>query len=168
MTGLPPGTENYRNTAPALARNAQGNPYLAQRQAPGMRPSLPPGPSQSSSMHSSRMRSASSPDIHPNVQSSRKYMSGEGVPNVPPIPSYVTKQMSGPNRSQNGSPQNMPIRTTTPTQYAPQYSNRPADARTQLHLRPVIWPRSEKAWPCTFAIGWATLVSNSCSNATRD
>ena len=64
------------------------------------------------------MRSASSPDIHPHVQSSRKYTSDENVPNVPPIPSYVTKQMSAPNRSQNNSPnQPMPIRSATPQGY---------------------------------------------------
>ena len=125
VTGLPPGVENYRNTAPAMARNAQGNPYLS-RQGPGSRPSLPPNAVQSAQMN--RMRSASSPDIHPNVQASRKYTSGEGIPNVPPIPSYVTQKMPGPNRSQNNSPSNggpMPIRTTTPTQYAPQHGARP-------------------------------------------
>ncbi len=125
MTGLPPGVENYRNTAPAMPRNVQGNPYLA-RQAPGQRPSLPPNAAQSA--HMNRMRSASSPDIHPNVQSSRKYTSGEGIPNVPPIPSYVTNQMPGPNRSQNNSPNNggpFPIRTTTPMQYAAYPGPRP-------------------------------------------
>lgn len=128
ITGLPPGAENYRNTAPALARNAQsGNPYLAHRN-PGMRPSLPPGVPQSANVQNNRMRSASSPDIHPNVQQNRKYMSGENVPNVPPIPSYVTKQMPGPNRSQNNSPSSngqVPIRTTTPTSYAPPPGARP-------------------------------------------
>ena len=126
MNGLPPGVESYRNTAPALARNAQsGNPYLSQRQG-GSRPSLPPNAAQSAQMN--RMRSASSPDIHPNVQSSRKYTSGEGIPNVPPIPSYVTNKMPGPNRSQNNSPSNtmLPIRQTTPTQYAQHPGQRPS------------------------------------------
>lgn len=108
----------YRNTAPALARNTpSGNPYMQQR-GPNGRPSLPPGP-QSSSMQA-RMRSASSPDIHPHVQNGRKYMSGENVPTVPPIPNYA-KQMAPPNRSQNNSPNGiiggpMPVRSQTPQQ----------------------------------------------------
>ena len=103
--------DSYRNTAPALARNANNsNPYMQQRGPP--RPGMSPGPHSAQSMQA-RMRSASSPDIHPNVQSSRKYMSGEGIPNVPPIPSYA-KQMGQPNRSQNNSPNGvntpMPLR----------------------------------------------------------
>jgi cell division control protein 24 len=107
--------QSYRNTAPALARNAQGgNPYMQPR-VPNGRPSLPAGP-QSASMQA-RMRSASSPDIHPHVQNNRKYMSGDNVPTVPPIPNYA-KQMAPPNRSQNNSPSSiggpMPVRTQTP------------------------------------------------------
>ncbi|KPI39179.1 Rho guanine nucleotide exchange factor scd1 [Cyphellophora attinorum] len=103
--------DSYRNTAPALARNApNGNPYM-QQQRGQPRPGMPTG-TQSSQM-TARMRSASSPDIHPNVQASRKYVSGDGVPNVPPIPSYA-KQMAPPSRSQNNSPSGvngpMPLR----------------------------------------------------------
>lgn len=111
--------DSYRNTAPALARNApNGNPYMQQRGP--QRPGLPPGPQSAQSIQA-RMRSASSPDIHPNVQQSRKYMSGSDVPNVPPIPSYA-KQMAAPNRSQNNSPNGingpMPLRTQPPQGYS--------------------------------------------------
>lgn len=96
--------ESYRNTAPAMARNhngqSNGNPYLVNGRSRGP----PPGPG----MPPPRMRSASSPDVHPMVQQSRKYVSGEHVPNVPPIPAHVAKQMAPPNRSQNNSPNNAP------------------------------------------------------------
>jgi cell division control protein 24 len=126
MNGYPRMEDtSYRNTAPALARTSQnGNPYMQQR-TPNGRPSLPPGPQ--SSMQA-RMRSASSPDIHPQVQNSRKYMSGENVPSVPPIPSYA-RQMAPPNRSQNNSPNGagigMPIRTSTPQGYGMPAGHRP-------------------------------------------
>lgn len=101
---------NYRNTAPAMGRDhRQGNPYLQQNSRNPARPSLPPG-----SVHSannvamSRMRSASSPDIHPQVQQNRKY--GESIPAVPSLPSYVSKQMPPPNRSHSNSPNNLPLR----------------------------------------------------------
>ncbi|RMD43789.1 hypothetical protein DV735_g1385, partial [Chaetothyriales sp. CBS 134920] len=99
---------SYRNTAPALARHAPGgNPYMASRMYPASRPSLPPGPNQP---YSNRMRSASSPDIHPHNSGGRKYTSSENVPNVPPIPAFA-KQISGPSRSQSNSPnQGLPNR----------------------------------------------------------
>lgn len=119
--------DSYRNTAPALARNAQnGNPYMQQQQRGSARPGMPQSATSTQSMQA-RMRSASSPDIHPNVQQSRKYMSGENVPTVPPIPSYA-KQMAPPNRSQNNSPSGingpMPLR---PSQqgYGPPPASRP-------------------------------------------
>lgn len=95
---------NYRNTAPAMGRDSpRGHPYMSNGRHP-QRPSLPPG-----SVHSAnaintvnRMRSASSPDIHPHVQQNRKY--GENIPAVPSIPSYVSKQIQPVNRSQNTSP----------------------------------------------------------------
>lgn len=104
--------ESHRNTAPAMARNPNGqpggNPYLVNGRA---RP--PPGPG----MPPPRMRSASSPDVNPMIQQSRKYMSGEHVPNVPPIPAHVAKQMAPPSRSQNNSPNNAPpSRGNTPHQ----------------------------------------------------
>ncbi|RMZ87103.1 hypothetical protein DV736_g5675, partial [Chaetothyriales sp. CBS 134916] len=106
---------SYRNTAPAMARNAPGgNPYIAQRMYPASRPSLPTGSGQP---YSNRMRSASSPDIHPHPPGSRKYTSSENVPNVPPIPAFA-KQIAAPSRSQNNSPnQNIPLRTHPPPSY---------------------------------------------------
>ena len=96
--------ESHRNTAPAMARNpnghSNGNPYLANGRSRGQ----PPG----SSTQTPRMRSASSPDVHPMVQQSRKYTSTEHVPNVPPIPAHMAKQMAPPSRSQNNSPSNAP------------------------------------------------------------
>jgi len=101
---------NYRNTAPAMGRNdPRANPYGMTGSRHPQRPSLPPG-----SVHSAnnvamnRMRSASSPDIHPQVQQNRKY--GENIPAVPSIPSHMSKQMQPPSRSQNSSPNNLPLR----------------------------------------------------------
>ncbi|KAG9780834.1 hypothetical protein KCU88_g3622, partial [Aureobasidium melanogenum] len=105
--------ESYRNTAPAMARNTNGhtsgNPYLMNGRSRG--PSAGPG------MPPPRMRSASSPDVHPMVQQSRKYVSGEHAPTVPPIPAHVAKQMGPPPRSHNNSPNNgPPSRGGTPLQ----------------------------------------------------
>lgn len=105
--------ESHRNTAPAMARNpngqSSGNPYLPNGRNRGQS-SGPP-------MQAPRMRSASSPDVHPMVQQSRKYTSTEHVPNVPPIPAHVAKQMAAPSRSQNSSPSNAPpSRGSTPHQ----------------------------------------------------
>lgn len=114
--------ESYRNTAPAVARNANGqpggNPYLTNGRSRG--PSQPPG------MPAPRMRSASSPDVHPLVQQSRKYVSGEHAPSVPPIPAHVAKQMAPPSRSHNNSPNNgPPSRGGTPQQYGLPQGPRP-------------------------------------------
>ncbi|ETI20679.1 hypothetical protein G647_07021 [Cladophialophora carrionii CBS 160.54] len=105
--------ESHRNTAPAMARNpngqSNGNPYLANGRSRG--PSSGPG------MQAPRMRSASSPDVHPMIQQSRKYTSSENVPNVPPIPAHMAKQMVPPSRSQSNSPNNgPPSRGGTPHQ----------------------------------------------------
>ncbi|KAK7892264.1 Guanine nucleotide exchange factor for Cdc42p [Exophiala xenobiotica] len=109
--------DSYRNTAPALARNANGhangNPYLVngRNRGPSQGPGMPPP----------RMRSASSPDVHPMVQQSRKYVSGEHAPSVPPIPAHMAKQMAPPSRSQNNSPNNgPPSRGGTPQYGLPQ------------------------------------------------
>lgn len=112
--GLYRPEESHRNTAPAMARgpNGQmtGNPYLSN----GVRPRGPPS---AGGMGPPRMRSASSPDVHPIVQQGRKYVSGEHAPSVPPIPAHMAKQMGGPNRSQNNSPiNNPPSRGSTPHQ----------------------------------------------------
>jgi cell division control protein 24 len=105
--------ESHRNTAPAMARNPNGqsggNPYLGngRTRGPPQAPGMP------------RMRSASSPDVHPLVQQSRKYVSGEHVPTVPPIPAHMAKQMAPPSRSQNNSPSNgPPSRGSTPHQHS--------------------------------------------------
>lgn len=99
---------NYRNTAPAMGRdNPRGNPYLQNGRHP-QRPSLPPGHS-ANNVSMSRMRSASSPDIHPQIQQNRKY--AENIPAVPSIPTHVSKQMQQvPSRSQSNSPNNLPLR----------------------------------------------------------
>ena len=108
--------ESYRNTAPAMARNITaggGNPYLANGRMQNARPALPPGSIQSANQVPTvnRNRSASSPDPNPNIQHSRKYTQGENVPNVPPIPAHVQKQMAAPSRSHNSSPSSgLPIR----------------------------------------------------------
>lgn len=113
--------ESHRNTAPAMARNPNGqptgNPYLTNGRSRG--------PPSASGMGPPRMRSASSPDVQPIIQG-RKYVSGEHAPSVPPIPAHV-KQMSGPNRSQNNSPINRPpSRGGTPHQvYGLPTSQRP-------------------------------------------
>ncbi|EXJ68659.1 uncharacterized protein A1O5_08453 [Cladophialophora psammophila CBS 110553] len=105
--------ESHRNTAPAMARNpngqTSGNPYLANGRSRGQ--SSGPG------MGVPRMRSASSPDVHPMVQQGRKYTAAEHVPNVPPIPAHMAKQMAPPSRSQSNSPNNAPpSRGSTPHQ----------------------------------------------------
>jgi cell division control protein 24 len=98
-----------------------GNPYLTNGRGPNMRPSLPPSgtvqSAQQLGMTINRMRSASSPDIHPNAPQNRRYANGQGLPNgenvptVPPIPPHVAKQMVPVNRSQNDSPvSSLPIR----------------------------------------------------------
>ena len=98
-----------------------GNPYLANGRGPSMRPSLPPSgtvqSAQQLGMTINRARSASSPDIHQNGPQNRRYANsqstpnGEHVPNVPPIPPHVAKQMAPINRSQNNSPVNaLPLR----------------------------------------------------------
>ena len=107
--------DSYRNTAPAMARNIAangGNPYMVNGRPHNTRPSLPPGSVQSANaIPTSRNRSASSPDPNPNFQQNRKYMSGENVPNVPPIPAHVAKQMAPPTRVQSNSPNSvLPLR----------------------------------------------------------
>lgn len=115
ITPVTSNEQKYRNTAPAMGRDhPRGNPYLPNGRHPqNQRPSLPPGSVHSANNISmSRMRSASSPDIHPQVQQNRKY--GEKIPAVPTLPSYVSKQMPPPNRSQNNSPNHLPHRSQPP------------------------------------------------------
>lgn len=99
-------TENhYRNTAPAMGRdNPRGNPYLQNGRG---RPSMPHNMVQSAN-NVNRMRSASSPDVHPQIQRDRKYTNGDHIPAVPSIPAYMSKQMALPGRNQTNSPNNAP------------------------------------------------------------
>jgi cell division control protein 24 len=115
--------ESHRNTAPAMARrpdgHTSGNPYMANGRHRGQNSTggMQPAP---------RMRSASSPDVHPMVQQKRSYTSSEHVPSVPPIPAHMTKQMAAPSRSQNNSPNNgPPSRGSTPAQYGLPQGPRP-------------------------------------------
>jgi cell division control protein 24 len=142
------GEEPNRNTAPAMSRNMtvsamSGNPYLANGRGPNMRPSLPPSgtvqSAQQLGMTINRMRSASSPDIHQNGPQNRRYANGQGisngdsVPNVPPIPPHVAKQMAPINRSQNNSPVNaMPIRNGAAASTGQQPYGLPAGPRPNL------------------------------------
>ena len=142
------GEEPNRNTAPAMSRNMTvsamgGNPYLANGRGPNMRPSLPPSgtvqSAQQLGMTINRMRSASSPDIHQNGPQNRRYANGQGmsngenVPNVPPIPPHVAKQMAPINRSQNNSPVNaMPIRNGAAVPTGQQAYGLPAGPRPNL------------------------------------
>lgn len=140
VNNWPHPEESNRNTAPAMSRSmsrdpSQGNPYLVNGR--NTRPSLPPHPNgqqvPASAMNSNRMRSASSPDIHQNLPSNRRYpngqpmASGEYVPNVPPIPPHVAGRVVPVNRSQNNSPTNgvpLSIRTASPA------------APSQYHMAP--------------------------------
>ena len=120
-----------------------------------MRPSLPVMPpsqaaqaAQQLAMAQSRMRSASTPNIHDptvahgNGTGARRYANGqlqpsiENVP-VPPIPSHMTHMRAGPNRSQNNSPTNgMP-----PTRSATQSPMFPRD-RSMQHAEPNLYTQA--------------------------
>lgn len=124
VNGWSYGEEAYRNTAPAMSRNMSGgggNPYLVHGRGNGLKQSLgSTGTTQTAlqlGMSINRMRSASSPDIHPNT--SRRYANGQITPNgdqvptVPPIPTHVAGRVIPVNRSQSNSPANAPVRTHT-------------------------------------------------------
>ena len=143
--GWPQPEENNRNTAPAMSRHMSreapnGNPYLVNGR--GQRPSLLPNATLSNSQQSnSRMRSASSPDIQPNLPQNRRYPNGQGMPNgehvptVPPIPSHVAGRVAPINRTQTGSPTNgvpLSIRTASPAA-PPQYGLPPRPGLTSYH-----------------------------------
>ena len=124
----PYGDEPHRNTAPAAPRNlanSAGSGYAPNGRAPNLRPSMPPAgtvqSAQQLGMTLNRMRSASSPDIPPNMQQNGRYArgmpNGDNVPNVPPIPSHVAGRVVPVNRSQNNSPASaLPLRNGTPVQ----------------------------------------------------
>ncbi|KAI1957242.1 Guanine nucleotide exchange factor for Cdc42p [Ophidiomyces ophidiicola] len=109
--------ESNRYTAPAMPRAGSrdgptSSPYYSNPPRGTQRPSLPPFSSQNSQHPAqSRMRSASSPDIHNHnlSESARRYMNGhtmqtvDNVP-VPPIPANLANMRAPVNRSQNNSP----------------------------------------------------------------
>lgn len=127
-----PGDEN-RFTAPAMGRQPSRdgltptNGYHVNTRA-NQRPSLPAMTASQSAqqlaMTQSRMRSASSPDIHnnPHIVGGRRYPNGQlqasidNVP-VPPIPAHMTQMKLPVNRSHSNSPNNgsngMPTRSAT-------------------------------------------------------
>lgn len=65
-----------------------------------------------------RMRSASSPDVHPQIQRDRKHTNGDHIPAVPSIPAYMSKQMALSGRNQTNSPSNGSQRTGMPTHHS--------------------------------------------------
>ena len=125
-----PHEENKHRTAPAMGRApsregpAPPNSYVVNGRTV-TRPSLPVlAPSQNPQQHliqQSRLRSASTPDIHnPNTPGGRRpgtsqlQTQAENVP-IPPIPSYMVQGRAPLNRSQTSSPvdSQMPIRSAT-------------------------------------------------------
>ncbi|KAI9838294.1 MAG: hypothetical protein M1819_005562 [Sarea resinae] len=126
--GWPGGDEQNRFTAPAMGRTVsrEGQPGANGRSA--QRPSLPAMTASQNghqvSMSQSRLRSASSPDIHnPMGPGGRRLANGHGhqppVPDVPvpPFPPHMAHMMYPINRSQTNSPSNgqngIPIRSAT-------------------------------------------------------
>ncbi|KAI9875840.1 MAG: hypothetical protein M1830_007911 [Pleopsidium flavum] len=128
-----PGDDN-RFTAPAMGgQPSRDGPTPTNGYYVGMRtnqrPSLPAMTASQSAqqlaMTQSRMRSASSPDIHnnPNLSGARRYPNGQLQPPidnipVPPIPAHMTQMRTPVNRSQNSSPSNGP--NSIPTRAATQ------------------------------------------------
>lgn len=120
--------DGKHRTAPAMARapSRDGNRPLNGYTLEGrtvLRPSLPvmAGPQtahQQLTMTQSRLRSASTPDIHANGGRPR-YANGQLQPPVdvpvPPIPSHMAQHRAPVNRSQTSSPTNgnLPIRSNT-------------------------------------------------------
>lgn len=135
------GEDSNRYTAPAMPRatsrdGTSASPYFNNGRS-AQRPSLPPLSSsqnaQSNGSSQSRMRSASSPDIHHNFPESRRFMNGHTMQNVdnvpvPPIPAHMTGMRVPINRSQNSSPigTTLPIRAATqPPGISQQYQHGP-------------------------------------------
>ncbi|KAI9792853.1 MAG: hypothetical protein M1833_001012 [Piccolia ochrophora] len=126
-----PGEEHNRYTAPAYggsqSRDAHGGNSMYHTDArSNSRPSLPPMAlqnQQQAAMAQSRMRSASSPDIHNHVPPGRRVPNGQSgappVPEVPlpPFPSHMNHIKNLPSRSHNNSPTSapngVPIRAAT-------------------------------------------------------
>ncbi|KAI9700073.1 MAG: hypothetical protein M1836_002607 [Candelina mexicana] len=103
-----------RFTAPAMGRTASREGHHTNGRI-AQRPSLPAG-----AQGSSRLRSASSPDIHNPLGPGRRHPHIQNQPPVPDMPAHIPThvQHRGPiNRSQNNSPTNaansLPVRVAT-------------------------------------------------------
>ncbi len=145
---LEEGPPPSRFTAPAMGRTTSREGH--QTNGRGMqRPSLP---ANAGAQGSSRLRSASSPDIHNPLGQSRRHPHVQNQPPVPDMPAHIPAhvQHRGPiNRSQNNSPTNnsngLPVRVATQspglqrdrlhhannsTQHAHHYANDSVPVRT--------------------------------------
>ena len=116
--------DNKHRTAPAMARvpSRDGTgPFNGYTINGRTRPSLPVMGVSQTSQHAanmqSRLRSASTPDIHNSTAAAaRRYANGqENVP-VPPIPQHVAQMRAPVNRSQTSSPSINPLPTRNATQ----------------------------------------------------
>ena len=116
--------DNKHRTAPAMARvpSRDGTGPLNGYTMNGRtRPSLPIMAVSQNSQHSanmqSRLRSASTPDIHnSNAAAARRYANGqENIP-VPPIPQHVAQMRIPVSRSQTSSPATNPLPSRTATE----------------------------------------------------
>ena len=121
--------DGKHRTAPAMARapSRDGTRPMNGYTLDGrtvLRPSLPvmAGPQtahQQLTMAQSRLRSASTPDIHANNGGRPRYANGQLQPPVdvpvPPIPSHMAQHRAPVNRSQTNSPTNgnLPTRSNT-------------------------------------------------------
>ncbi|EEP80422.1 conserved hypothetical protein [Uncinocarpus reesii 1704] len=139
--------DNNRYTAPAMPRAGSrdgptSSPYYSNPPRVAQRPSLPPLSQNSQNPAQSRMRSASSPDIHNHnlADSTRRYMNGhtmqtvDNVP-VPPIPANIALMRAPINRSQSSSPGSMPPpQSLRPGFSEPQYMQSREAPRAQPSL----------------------------------
>jgi len=112
--------DDIRFTAPAMGRQPSRDGQSASHGfhmtgRTNQRPSLPAMTASQTAQQlaiTSRLRSASSPDIHNNA-GVRRYPNGQiqasidNIP-VPPIPAHMTQKMNPVNRSQNNSPTERP------------------------------------------------------------
>lgn len=101
------GEDSNRYTAPApitraLHNNAQ-NGYNPNDQR-GIRAPGQSMPLHSSSLAQTRMRSASSPDVHSQQQQALSRLATANAPPVPSVPAHLLSQQPAVNRSQNTTP----------------------------------------------------------------
>ncbi|EFW21447.1 hypothetical protein D8B26_001646 [Coccidioides posadasii str. Silveira] len=140
--------DSNRYTAPAMPRAGSrdgptSSPYYSNPPRVTQRPSLPPLSSQTpQNPAQSRMRSASSPDIHNHnlPDSARRHLNGhtmqtvDNVP-VPPIPANIANMRTPVNRSQSSSPGTMPPpQSLRPGFTEPQYAQGRETLRSQPSL----------------------------------